>query len=254
MKKKWQLLFLFVLLFSACKDQSPLPPEGSLEAFMIENPQLAVSNQLIACAAGGQENFLEDPDFPISVFFLPIDGATNFSYYEATGDAERDDLSLYQERNFILEPVFNGYLMRFLHPGVSKAAWGRVTYVVGDSLHICNAIRLKMQEKPSEFAPDLLDISFTTNTTPRFRWQDGQIKENEIYFQVVSDEDGNLISGTYTYDSYFQFYDLSNVVLNIRDVDPPPVLAPSKTYYFTLMGVSIDNWVNLIAQKPFLTQ
>ena len=53
---------------------------------------------------------------------------------------------------------------------------------------------------------------------------------------------GNLISGTYTYEPNFTFYDLSNVVLNITDTSSVPLLKENSTYTFTLMGVSEDNW------------
>jgi len=41
-----------------------------------------------------------------------------------------------------------------------------------------------------------------------------------------------------------------NVVLNITR-ETPPQLDPEQSYQFTLMGVSEDNWVNLLVQKEF---
>ena len=78
--------------------------------------------------------------------------------------------------------------------------------------------------------------------------------DNIIYFEVVADSLGNLVSGTYTYDKHWKFYDLSNVVLNIHDVTPPPELTPNAKYKFTLMGVSEDNWVHLAGEKEFVTK
>jgi hypothetical protein len=46
---------------------------------------------------------------------------------------------------------------------------------------------------------------------------------------------------------------LSNVVLNIRNVSPEPSLVNDTKYNITLMGVSIDNWVNIAGQKEFKT-
>lgn len=251
-----KLIFLVVLSLSilACDNETPELPANSLTAYLVEKSSFAQSNRLIACAAGGQQGFLEDQDFPVSVFFLPIENANNFKYFEASIDQDPADFSQYQSVDLELVPVFNGYLQRFLHPGGETERWGRVVYESADSIHICNAIRIKLTQKPSEFAPELVSINQSDPTSPIFSWQDGQIVENEIYFQVVSDSNGNLISGTYTYEKQFQFYDLSNVVLNIRDVNPSPVLAPNEVYKFTLMGVSIDNWVNLIAEKEFRTE
>jgi len=45
----------------------------------------------------------------------------------------------------------------------------------------------------------------------------------------------------------------SNVVLNIREQNPYPDLHSNSSYFFTLMGVSEDNWVSLIGEKEFLT-
>lgn len=123
---------------------------------------------------------------------------------------------------------------------------------MGHVIHISRAIRIKHYTKPTQFAPELITIT-NDLTFPRFDWIDGTIAENEIYFQVVSDASNNLLSGTYTYDKYFKFYDLSNVVLNIREVTPYPTLLPLTKYNFTLMSVSIDNWVNLIGEKTFIT-
>ena len=47
------------------------------------------------------------------------------------------------------------------------------------------------QTKPTEWN-NLVTIDFTENTSPKFSWQDGIYKENEIYFQVVSDVNNDL--------------------------------------------------------------
>jgi len=114
-------------------------------------------------------------------------------------------------------------------------------------------IRLKTNIKPTEKNADLVE-TFEDVVSPSFTWQDGQIEENIIYFHIISDLDDNLISGTYTIEKNFTFYDLSNVVFNITDTTFVPTLEPNQDYKFTLMGVSEDNWVNLFAQKEFSTQ
>ena len=115
-----------------------------------------------------------------------------------------------------------------------------------------NPIRLKINTKPTEVNADLLTIS-DNGVEPTFSWEDGLIPENAIYFHVVSDLDNNLISGTYTFDREFTFYDLDNVVLNITDPATNPSLEPNQEYNFTMMGVSLDNWVNLLIQRRFTT-
>jgi len=64
-------------------------------------------------------------------------------------------------------------------------------------------------------------------------------------------EDDDVLSGTYTFDSNFRYYDLDNVVLNITRQQPTDLVVDS-TYNFTLMGVTEDNWVNTFLQKEFV--
>ncbi len=248
----WMLL-LYLCTIVQCSEETP-PPEGSLSAYL-NSSNLPVSKQLIACAAGGQKGFLEDPSFPVSVFFLPIKGAYDFVYFENKNISDdQDDLDNYRKVDLEVVPVFNGFLQRFLHPGGDQDVWSKVVYRTQDSIHICNAIRLKSTTKPSEFNPQLVAISFADALSPKFSWQDGSIAENAIFFQVVSDADGYLLSGTYTYEKCWQFYNLDNVVLNVNDIVPEPTLDAGETYHFTLMGVSLDNWVNLISQNEFIAR
>lgn len=249
---KYLSIPLFVIIFSGCRKDDPLP--DTLEGYVSKNSSFTISSQLIACAMGGQKGFMEDKEYPISVFFYPISGAYEFRYFESeTIDISITDYSKFNEKKLSDEPVFNGYLWRFKNKDTKKDVWGIVTYKVGNVLHICRAIHVKNNSKPSQYAPELVNISIT-GTQPLFTWGDGNVKENVIYFQVVSDTLGNLISGTYTYDNYFKFYDTTNVVLNIHNITPIPALTDSTKYIFTLMGVSYDNWVNLVSQNEFTTQ
>lgn len=225
----------------------------SLQQFVDEHPKIESSHKVIACAAGGKEVSMGDEQFPLSIYFYPVPGATNFHYFESSSaNINARDFSKYRLAAVELAPVFNGYLRRFKHGPVTNEVWGVVTYQVNDRLVLSNPIRIKLTTKPTQMANELVNIEAGV-TEPKFRWQDGTLKENAIYFQVVSDAAGNLISGTYTEEKHFQFYNLSNVVVNIHDVRPPPTLQTNTTYTFTLMGVSEDNWVNLMAQKPFTT-
>ncbi|MBA6156903.1 hypothetical protein H3Z83_10280 [Tenacibaculum sp. S7007] len=141
---------------------------------------------------------------------------------------------------------FNGYLGRFVRNS-TEDVWCIVTYKSSGKFHKSNPIRLKSQSKPTEWT-DKVTIDESESLTPKFLWDDGIVKENRIYFQVITDADNNLLSGTYTYDKWFQYYKLSNVVLNITR-ETPPNLIKENNYDFTMMGVSEDNWVNLVIQK-----
>ena len=249
----WLSACLVIVCSTGCDSTDTGDGDASLEAY-ISQAALPVSNQLIACAGGGAEDDMLQPETPISVYFYPIEGATNFRYFETSSiDINPDNMDAYTEVELGDAPFFNGYLWRFLNIPLNEERWGRVVFQTGDSLHISNAIRLKYPIKPTLY--DNARITIEPNGVhPTFAWESVNDSTDAIYFQVVSDRNGNLISGTYTFEKVFTFYDLSNVVLNIRDVSPPPELDIDTEYTFTLMTVSRDNWVNLVAQRDFITE
>jgi hypothetical protein len=202
------------------------------------------TDDVIACAASKNED--SNTAF---VFYYPIPGATNIRYFETKDvSVEKNDLLEYTEVDLLKEDVFNGYLGRFVRVS-NKEVWCIVTYLVNNELRISQPIRLKNSSKPTEWS-DAVEIDTDVNTMPVFSWEDGVYDDNEIYFQVITNSNNYLLSGTYTYDRWFQYYELENVVLNVTR-DTPPQLLSNNSYGFTMMGVSIDNWVNLVIQKNF---
>ncbi len=240
-------LLIMVLVVLSCNKKRA---KNSLE-YYLETQQSENRADLIACAAS-LSPLSSDLTYPTDVFFYPIEGATDFRYFECEKLADSSDFSKYFRKELPSEPVFNGYLHRFRNTEFKKERMGVVTYKTPGNIHVCTPIRLKTNIKATEFNGNLLTVE-ENDTTPTFKWVDGEIKENVIYFQVISDTLGNLISGTYTYEPMFTFYDLSNVVLNIT-TNPNPTLKQNSRYNVLLMAVSEDNWVNLISEKVFYTK
>lgn len=249
-----------LLLLGACTQPAeedsatPVTTEDSaqtLQAYIDIHSDLEHVPDLIACAAGGHQGFTTEGPAPTSVFFYPVEGASDFRYFETQSLAvDPADHTQYTERTKEIAPVFNGYLRRFVTDYQDHEAWVVVTYLTDGILHRSGHVRLKGGTKPTQFGPELAQVSFEDGH-PLFAWEDGRIKENVIYFEVISELGGDLISGTYTTDRHWRFYDTSNVTINIHDIDPPPALTPGQAYHFTLMAVSEDNWVNLIIRKEF---
>lgn len=241
------ILFTVVCLcFLACTtDEQELQLE-TLQDYIEVNSNLDL-DEVIACAASKKENV--NTSF---VFYYPIPSATDIKYFETSSiDIDKDNYSLYKEKNLEKEDVFNGYLGRFVRNS-TEDVWCIVTYKSSGKFHKSNPIRLKSQSNPTEWT-DKVTIDESESLAPKFLWDDGIVKENRIYFQVITNVDNNLLSGTYTYDKWFQYYNLANVVLNVTR-ESPPSLQLMNDYNFTLMGVSEDNWVNLVIQKTFVAK
>lgn len=229
------------------------PVNDSLSTYLNDSGLTRV-NELIACASGGQSEVFASSTHPIAIFFLPEGNATNFRYFETDNlETDKSDFAAYHEVSLNDVPVFGGFLRYFEREPITTERWSIVTYVDEGNVHYSNPIRLKFPVKPTEFNPSLLTFDQSEKLSPRFTWQDGRVAENAIYFHAITDSNGDLVSGTYTTEKTWQFYDLSNVVLNIRDVTPAPALISNEQYQYHMLAVSLDNWVNLITQRNFNT-
>lgn len=243
------ILFFLTLCFFGCEsdisvlENRPVAQLANLAA--ITEDRLVVLDNVIACAASN-----EDPNV-ISIFLYPRPGVTNINFFQTINAAvDKNDYSNYSQGIGEPQEVFNGFLLKYeIMP--AEEHWVIVSFEEAGALHLSNPIRIKHRSKPTEYLNENVTVN-ASSTMPIFTWEDGTFDDSVIYFHVVSDADNDLLSGTYTFERNFQYYNLSNVVLNITEVVPPPGLLMQTEYNFTLLAVSEDNWVNLFADIPFM--
>lgn len=247
--KNYKILTFVVLLgtmisCSTDNDNVPLETATTLEA-SLENREFIIDN-VIACAGSN-----EDPSIT-SVYVYPREGVTNINYYQTNSlDFDKNDYSAYTIGEGDLIDVFNGFLLKYEIAPIEEQ-WVIVTFEENGVVNISNPIRIKHLTKPTEYLPE--NVTLAANTImPIFEWQDGSFDDTVIYFQAVLTANNDLLSGTYTFDKTFQFYNLDNVVLNITEEEPPS-LEEGLNYGFTLLAVSEDNWVNLFSEISFDVQ
>ena len=240
------LVFVLSIIFISCSEDNDVTITRNLQEYINANSGRTLDN-VIACAAN------ENGNSSLSyIFYYPIIGATDMQYFE-TSDLTVDETNYanYSKVNLTNSDVFGGKLQRFSRSGTSET-WCIVTYLTDGKLHISNPIKLKNTSNSTLWESNLI-IDNSQSLMPIFSWTDFGITDNAIYFQVISDVNDDFISGTYTTDNFFQYYDTSNVVLNIN-TETPESLSVNTTYNFTLMAVSEDNWVNLVIQNSFVAQ
>lgn len=242
--KYFKYLIISALTFVSCAQDNDDNVSITLSSYI--NVQKFELGAVIACAAS------ELNTNNILTFFYPEAGASNIRFYE-TENAQVDklDFSKYNQVFLESEPFFNGYLGKFTQSG-SVEKWIIITFELDNEIKVSNPIRSKQRSKRT-FWTDAVTIDQRDPTMPNFSWENNPFDDNAIYFQVVSDFENNLLSGTYTLENQFQYYKLNNVVLNIT-TQTPPALISGNTYNFTLMDVSEDNWVNWVVQKSFKSQ
>lgn len=240
------LVFVLTMVFISCSDDDDVTITRNLQEYIDANSGRTLDN-VIACAASENGNTSLS-----NIFYYPITGASDIQYFETTDlTADETNYANYSKVNLTNSDVFGGKLQRFSRSGSSET-WCIVTYLTDGKLHISNPIKLKNTSNSTLWESNLV-IDNSQSLMPIFSWTDFGITDNAIYFQVISDVNDDFISGTYTIDNFFQYYDTSNVVLNIN-TETPESLSVNKTYNFTLMAVSEDNWVNLVIQNSFVAQ
>lgn len=236
-------IILFLLVFMSCTSDDSVN-DNTLESY-ISNRTIE-QGAVIACAAS-DANTNE-----VLTFYYPEPGATNVRYYETENvEVSASDYSNYSQVVLTSAPFFNGYLGQFIRD-LTTEKWIIVTFELNDEVKISNPIRTKQLSKSTVWT-DAVTVNQSNTIMPIFTWEDNAEGDNAIYFQVVSNSENDLLSGTYTNDNQFQYYNTENVVLNITR-ETPPNLIIDDLYNFTLMDVSLDNWVNLVIQNSFITE
>ncbi len=243
--RNFGFLLVFTLVFFSCERGGNISTDTTL-ATDISNTSFEL-DAVIACAAS------EKNTGNILIFFYPESGAVNFKLYEtSTADVDKNDFNAYKQVVLQNEAVFNGYLRRFSQKSTTEK-WVIVTVELDNEVKISNPIRVKHLSKPTLWE-DIIHINQNALGMPLFSWEDNFAGDNAIYFQVISDQNNNLLTGTYTNANKFQYYKLTNVVLNIT-TEQPPILVEGGSYNFTLMDVSADNWVNVVTlNKTFIVE
>lgn len=238
-------LLACLFLFVACSSDDVIRDQvDDTLATLIAQNTVEIDN-VIACASGSV-----NPN-EIIAYVYPRPGATDIRYFETENvNVAKNEYQNYTEIDLPEEDFFNGYLKTFTRQ-TSEEKWVIISFRESGIVHLSNPIRLKHQSQNTHFTTQVA-IDQSQDGMPLFDWNPLVQPQDAIYFQVVSDASNELLSGTYTFDSRFRYYQLDNVVLNITE-EIPPELVTNTNYGFTVMGVSEDNWVNTLLQTEFVT-
>ena len=245
------VIFLVIItgIFFSCSSDNDVAVPRNLGEFIETLPNVN-SGGVIACAANA-----DGRDDLTYVFYYPEEGATDIRYYEANSKSiDKLDFTKYKRQALNVEDVFGGKLKRFVRSNDSTETWCLVSYFLKGELQISNPILLKNKTQPTKWQ-DSLTIAYPTKLNPEFTWTDFETPNNDIYFQALFETEANeFVSGTYTEEQSFSYYDTSNVTLDIN-TETPEDLKIDTEYLMTIMGVSqTDNWVNLVIEESFVPQ
>jgi hypothetical protein len=245
---KYLKYILIVLVLTSCsiEDSRTLINNNNLLSAYIEGETIEVG-AVIACAG----NNIVNTDM-VEIYFYPESNAVNLKLYGTNSiEIDPNNFSNYNLVPLNNVPFFNGYLRKFTESFTSER-WFIVSYEINDEIKLSNPIRTKNLTQPTLFSSQIT-INQEQFLMPLFSWEVNSEANNAIFFHVLSTIDDNLLSGTYTFESQFQYYKTDNVVLNITDGVPPDLIL-GQDYKFTVMDVSEDNWVNKLFIMQFTSE
>jgi len=258
-----------LVLFFGCEDfeirpsepeapiEYPVPADGqSLGSFIQGNNLTEQPDSLIACAFSGDHTFLPQgvgADVRVLSYSYFLEG--EFLYFHSTDRvAASSDLSHYAYRRPLgARNVANGFfeVLPMVQPAAGTFERMIVARVIGPKIYLSNVIFIKGEDTLTATLRGALAVENASSGNPGFSWPTAP-GDNVIYFQLLTNGNDRVVSGTYTTEPGFTYYQTDNVVLNVSPGTPPASLPASNgPYRMTVMGVGANNWVNFIRDTEF---
>lgn len=240
MRIRFIYLCVISLLLVSCSNKLEAPT--SLLTQVIKFYEDLEQEQMVAFATAAED--LTNTSY---IYFYPVEGATNFQFFETSSDHNvSTNLNNYNVRDYEIEDVFGGRLKRFVRTQ-RQDVFCIVTYQANGVFFQSLPIQLKNQRNGTTYT-SVVAIDQSQTLMPNFSWTDQG--ENTAYLQVVSDINENFLSGTFTTLNEFQYGSPNNVVANLN-VAEPPSLVDGDDYNFTLFAIDNGFWADFVIERTF---
>lgn len=97
---------------------------------------------------------------------------------------------------------------------------------------------------------DIIETIYLENGSVRSSWKSAKIYPVLIYFLVIEDAQGDLLSAVYTREYKWTYPLIKKASLSIGP-KIPPLLQPEKRYTQRLIVVDYDGWVSALCENTF---
>lgn len=235
-------LFITLSLVTSCSSDEEMITSIILSDYL--ETKNSIPDDVIACAASSKNKET------IFVYFFPETNTSEYRLYLLpNSEIKKTEFDKYELQSKDSEIAVANTIRAFELENSQEEVWAIVSFEKENEIHYSNPINLKHKTSATIYDSDVMvdtsDIEFTWKNTLGV-----DETENAIYFEIINDENNDLISGTYTYENNYTYLDNSNVVLTITPENMQQ-LETNTNYSFIVMGVSEDNWVNFISDVNF---
>lgn len=234
---------LITVLFVSC-DKIKVQ---TLEEFMTAQT-LSPSDDLVACAASTLVLSMDFPPVHTMVYYKTVEGQGDIKVWYS--EAFSQDFSKYQEITVNDVRIHNNFMGSALMNLQSGSII--VSTSTEDEFIYSKPIEILSDEITTVIHTDV-EVDLANGLNPFFTWPESTVDSESIYFHLIVDMvNDDAITGTYSYENTFTFYDLNNVVFNVTEKENPELLS-NTNYLMQVMHVSDNNYVTKITRAEFTT-
>ena len=216
---------------------------SNLDAFYHKNEKPI--GEILAC--GCLEEKSGNPIFT-TIFYPKNTTATHKLFVTDSLYENKNDLINYKEVPIQIEHMFKGKLLKIDQELPKTSIYAKVVELGVDSLYISDAIKVNAPVLNTEKSASFIKTE-TTKGKVKFNWDNDYLSESKAFLTIISNENQDIRSCSYTTKNHFQLDDLTNVDRVMYPLDTNVQINNQGSLLW--MSVNEDNWITRVAKIPF---
>lgn len=191
--------------------------------------------------AGDHPGFKRTTDgFPVHVFAVVPDGATDLAYFETDSLTGREQLHTYRRKSIEAQRLGDGLLVRLTRGALRTDRFCRLSYRIGDSLYVSPAVTIRSHSLTTGDVASLTTY-WSSQGYYTFDWR--SVAGAASYLLILRDQRGDALMAVSTQRSNFPFYDLRSVEQTFFPSLRSPSLVEGANYELEVIALTDRHWM-----------
>lgn len=243
--KRTLVIIIVTVLTSCIKDDSvPIVFEDIVILGNELGDNLYQTDAIFAFAANDQTESAHT-----NIYTVIENGATDIKFYESDyPNINSQDLFSYKLMEIQPSLINDAKVKTYRHTFL-RDEWIIMTYKIDNKIKLSSPVRINNLFHPTNFI-EAVNIDQDLNGSASFNWDVQSYDANAFFFEIMKDDNSQVLSLTFTNDSNFQYFNLANVTLNLSE-NTPPSLEQGRNYDITILDIGLDNWINSVYNRTF---
>ena len=212
-----------------------------------------VENKVLACAFGGEVEFLGGRDHPVTLLARSGRDVERYALYECEPASSRRwarGTAFRRVDGVEVTPIAGMGLHKFVTTNRSDDRRYFVRATAGARVYDSNVVRAKIGSQPTVRQAEILAANRVN--PPSFSWPPVGGR-GAVSLLLVSDvEQDELVSGVYSHGRYWTFPNVARVPFYYHRPAPQPAIEPGRSYAATYVAVDRDGWIAYVDTLRFV--